>query len=90
MPRLKKKAGRAEPAIALQPSSPVDGHRFPIVAVGASAGGLEAFQHFISALAPDSGMAFVVILHLDPRHESALAEILARTSSSSDSGTASG
>ena len=52
---------------------------FPIVAVGASAGGLEAFQRLVAALPPDTGMAFVLILHLAPTHESALAEILGRS-----------
>src|SRR6187431_2435841 len=52
--------------------------RFPIVGVGASAGGLEAFTEFLSALAPDTGMAFVLLLHLPPHHQSKLSEILGR------------
>src|SRR5260221_2814559 len=51
---------------------------FPIVAVGASAGGVQALQRLLGALATDTGMAFVLIAHLAPKHESALAEILAR------------
>jgi two-component system, chemotaxis family, CheB/CheR fusion protein len=51
---------------------------FPVVGVGASAGGLEAFSEFISVMRPDSGMAFVFILHLPPEHPSMLAEILSR------------
>lgn len=47
-----------------------------IVGVGASAGGLTAFQSFIRAVPADSGMAFVLIQHLDPDYDSALAEIL--------------
>jgi two-component system CheB/CheR fusion protein len=48
----------------------------PIVAVGASAGGLEAFQKFLSHLPKLSGMAFVLIQHLDPDHETLMPELL--------------
>src|SRR5438094_2443573 len=51
---------------------------FPIVGVGASAGGLEAFTQLLKALGPGSGMAYVLVQHLDPSHESALTELLAR------------
>lgn len=51
---------------------------FPIVGVGASAGGLEAFMELLKALRPQLGMAFVLIPHLDPHHESALTELLSR------------
>src|SRR2546430_1035768 len=50
-----------------------------IVGVGGSAGALEAFRQLFRELPPDTGMAFVVVQHLDPNHESALAEILSRT-----------
>ncbi len=50
-----------------------------VVGIGASAGGLEAFQAFFVHLPPDTGMAFVLVQHLSPDHESALTEILART-----------
>jgi two-component system CheB/CheR fusion protein len=49
---------------------------FPIVGIGASAGGLEAFTQLLSALPADTGMAFVLIQHLDPTHSSFLAEAL--------------
>ena len=49
---------------------------FPIVGIGASAGGLEAFRQLLGALPADSGMAYVLVQHLDPRHESILAELL--------------
>ncbi|HSV60944.1 MAG TPA: chemotaxis protein CheB [Variovorax sp.] len=52
---------------------------FPVVGIGASAGGLAALQTFFAQLPPDSGMAFVVILHLSPKHESNAAEILQRS-----------
>jgi len=54
--------------------------RFPIVGVGASAGGLEAFTQFVRALPRDTGMAFVLIQHLDPSHASQLPAILSRDS----------
>lgn len=52
---------------------------FPIVGVGASAGGLEAFKRLLGALPTDTGMAFVLVQHLAASHPSALAEILSRT-----------
>lgn len=52
---------------------------FPIVGVGASAGGLEAFSQLLAHMPLDTGMALVLISHLDPGHESALTQILART-----------
>ncbi len=50
----------------------------PIIGIGASAGGLEAFEEFFRNMAPDRGMAFVLIPHLDPGHASMLTEILQR------------
>src|SRR5215472_3250775 len=52
---------------------------FPIVGVGASAGGLEAFSDLLRHLPEKTGMAFVLVQHLDPTHGSVLPEILART-----------
>ena len=51
---------------------------FPVVGVGASAGGLEAVSQFLRPMSGESGMAVVVIQHLDPTHESSLAELLSR------------
>jgi two-component system, chemotaxis family, CheB/CheR fusion protein len=51
---------------------------FPVVGVAASAGGLEAFTQLLSHLPADTGMAFVLVQHLSPDHESLLTEILAR------------
>ena len=50
---------------------------FPVVAIGASAGGLEAVTELLGALPSSSAMAFVVVQHLDPEHQSLLPEILA-------------
>ena len=52
---------------------------FPIVGIGASAGGLEAFSELLHNLPEKTGMAFVLVQHLDPKHDSALPEILGRT-----------
>jgi two-component system, chemotaxis family, CheB/CheR fusion protein len=51
---------------------------FPIVGIGASAGGLEALEAFFKACPADGGMAYVVVQHLSPDHQSLMAEILAR------------
>ena len=59
-------------------SSSAGAGRFPIVGVGASAGGLEAFTHLLQNLPTNTGMGFVLVQHLDPDHESALTEILSR------------
>lgn len=49
-----------------------------IVGIGASAGGLEAMQELFDNMPPDSGMAFVIVQHLDPTHKSLLSELLGR------------
>lgn len=51
---------------------------FPIVGIGASAGGLEALEEFLGNVYPDSGMAYVVIQHLDPTQKGMLPELLQR------------
>jgi two-component system CheB/CheR fusion protein len=55
--------------------------QFPIVCIGASAGGLEAFEQFLSNVPKDSGMAYIVIQHLDPTQKGMLPELLQRVSS---------
>jgi two-component system, chemotaxis family, CheB/CheR fusion protein len=54
---------------------------FPIVGIGASAGGLDAFKELLHALPRDTGMAYILVTHLPPSRESMLTEILARASS---------
>ncbi|MEO6252314.1 MAG: chemotaxis protein CheB, partial [Ferruginibacter sp.] len=49
---------------------------FPVVGIGASAGGLDAFKKLLKAIPEDSGMAYVLVQHLDPKHESLLPELL--------------
>lgn len=57
------------------------GKPFPIVGIGASAGGFEAFSELLKVLPPDTGMAFVLVQHLDPKHKSQLTELLGRNAS---------
>ena len=69
----------AEAEAAAQP--PPNGGRedsFPIVGIGASAGGLEALEQFLGHVPADSGMAYVVIQHLDPTRQGMLPELLGR------------
>ena len=68
---------RAVPAEAAEPGGAVPAG-IPVVCVGASAGGLEVFKHLLVDLHADTGLAIVFIQHLDPKHHSMLAEILAR------------
>ena len=51
---------------------------FPVVGIGASAGGLEAFKKLVKAIPEDSGMAYILVQHLHPDHSSSLPEILQR------------
>jgi len=51
---------------------------FPVVGIGASAGGLKAFTKFLEAIPEESGMAYIIVQHLDPSHESILPELLQR------------
>src|SRR5580692_9724189 len=66
--------GRAGPCAPQNPSRPDD---FLVVGLGASAGGLEALDKLFDALRPDTGMAFVLIQHLDPTHKSMMVGLLA-------------
>ncbi len=54
------------------------GIHFPIVGIGASAGGLDALEQFFTHLPATPGMAFVVVQHLDPTHKSILADLVQR------------
>jgi two-component system CheB/CheR fusion protein len=51
---------------------------FPVVGIGASAGGLPALLQFFENMPQNTGMAFVVILHLSPKHESSADQVLQR------------
>jgi two-component system CheB/CheR fusion protein len=54
---------------------------FPIVGIGASAGGLEALEQFLGHVPKNSGLAFVIVQHLDPTHRAIMAELLQRGTS---------
>jgi len=77
--RRPRRAGTGPPPVAKKKAAPASTEKaFPVVGVGASAGGLEAFTHLLQALPTDTGMAFVLVQHLDPKHESMLPTILAK------------
>ena len=61
-----------------QVSHSIEEKFFPLVGIGASAGGLEAVQNLLKNLPSNTGMAFVLVQHLDPKHESRFPDILAR------------
>ncbi|MBD1874734.1 PAS domain-containing protein [Nodosilinea sp. FACHB-131] len=61
------------------PASALPEEMFPVVAIGASAGGLEAFTQLLRHLPTTTGMAFVLLQHLDPSQPSLLSEIMGRT-----------
>lgn len=75
----KQQASPSSSAANSQPATPAADAGWPVVALGASAGGLEAFELFLRAMPVDSGMGFVLVQHLDPTHPSILAEILQRS-----------
>ncbi|MCM4168080.1 histidine kinase [Arenibacter sp. H213] len=54
---------------------------FPVVGIGASAGGLDAFKQLLKAIPESSGMAYVLVQHLDPNHQSMLPELLQKVTS---------
>ncbi len=68
------------PSAAGKPESS-DKEKFPIVGIGASAGGLEALEQFFHNVPDNTGMAFVVIQHLDPNHAGIMPELLQRITS---------
>ncbi len=70
-----EKTASTEPVTTLV--SQADG-RFPIIGIGASAGGLEALEQFLACVPPACGMAFVIIQHLDPTHKGIMSELLQR------------
>jgi two-component system, chemotaxis family, CheB/CheR fusion protein len=59
-------------------AGPAPGGAFPVVGIGASAGGLDALEHFFAQVPPDPGMAFVVVTHSQPGRASLLPQILGR------------
>src|ERR1700749_537072 len=57
--------------------SPLGRDSFPVVGLGASAGGLDAFRRLLAVLPAGTGMAFILIQHLDPTHASMMVDLLA-------------
>ena len=81
MPRKSKKNNTSKSASDTgekRPAKPKAQNPFYIVGIGASAGGLEAFEAFFNRMPPVSGMAFVLVPHLDPSHASMLPELIQR------------
>jgi len=74
------KRRQKKPANAASPKTPYPqpSVSFPIVGIGASAGGLEALEHFLGHVPAASGMAFVIVQHLDPTHKGIMCELLQR------------
>src|SRR5262245_2642515 len=73
-----EKASGASADESILDVAPTQGLPFPVVGIGASAGGFEAVMMLLKHMPVDSGMSFVVVLHLDPRHKSKLTELVAR------------
>src|ERR1019366_8894638 len=74
---------RKKPAKVAPPETPASPANvsFPIVGIGASAGGLEALEQFLGHVPAGSGMAFVIVQHLDPTHKGVMPELLQRATS---------
>src|SRR5215831_13315937 len=77
----KKSSGEQPVAAEPAPASPATPTICPVAGVGASAGGMEAFTELLHHLPNDTGIAFVLIQHLDPKHSSLLTELLSRATS---------
>ena len=71
------KVEKKKPTVSSKDKS-TETSKFPIVGIGASAGGLEAFEQFLAKVSENSGMAYVVIQHLDPTQKGMLPELLQR------------
>ena len=69
---------QAAKQVSSRRGSPTNAHPLSVVGVGASAGGLEAFEQLLRSLPNDTGLAFVLVQHLAPKHESMLSELLAK------------
>ena len=69
---------KVQPTVQPHDRLPGNGDLFPVVGIGASAGGLEAYKQLLQHVPGDIGMGFVLVQHLAPKHESALTELLSR------------
>src|SRR5271165_5043563 len=77
-PRKAEAVGRRSSPRAIPANGYLGGPAdFAVVGIGASAGGLDASRKLVSALPNNNGMAFILIQHLDPTHESMMVDLLA-------------
>jgi two-component system CheB/CheR fusion protein len=77
-PLPKRRSSRPARAVQQTAPPPPANVSFPIVGIGASAGGLDALEQFLRHVPGGSGMAFVIVQHLDPTHKGIMAELLQR------------
>lgn len=85
-PIKKKQSGEKKPSLEENPASEKQtsetsadtpkGERFPITCIGASAGGLEAIQNFLTNMPVETGIAFIVVTHMDPHHASLMPSLI--------------
>jgi two-component system, chemotaxis family, CheB/CheR fusion protein len=74
-----RKNQRRTAPVQKRPEEQASDNQNPLIAaIGASAGGIEAFSELLSNLPSDTGMAFVLVQHLDPKHHSLLAELFSK------------
>ncbi|MCF8448342.1 MAG: response regulator [Taibaiella sp.] len=78
IPAKKQPKKIATPKAATDTEATVDAASFTVVAIGASAGGLEAITAFLKNVSPTTGMAFIYVQHLSPNHKSLLTSILSK------------
>jgi PAS domain S-box-containing protein len=71
--------GQPTPPVPSSLANEAGPQRFPVVGIGASAGGLDAFRKLFSKMPADSGLAFVLIPHLDPTRDSLMVDLIARS-----------
>jgi two-component system CheB/CheR fusion protein len=76
---MAKKSSPRTPIVPAGELAPPQDGAFPVAGVGASAGGLEAFSALLTALPADTGIAYVLVQHMDPTHQSILPRLLAKT-----------
>jgi two-component system CheB/CheR fusion protein len=78
--RTKPQSSKEESAKIVSKAKPArqENALFPIIGIGASAGGLEALERFLGHVPEGSGMAFVIVQHLDPTHKGIMPELLQR------------
>ncbi len=78
-PTPPRRAKKTAAAVPVETPAPPPSVAFPIVGIGASAGGLEALEQFMNCVPAGSGMAFVIVQHLDPTRKALMAELLQRS-----------